>query len=116
MARHHAGARRMSGRTPVDLSPQALRAMSGDALDALYQRLHQQVFACYAGTDTLPERKRQAALERAGRRAAPVIEQARVVHAERVRRLRARARRWWVAAAALAVAGLAAIVWMLGRG
>lgn len=98
-----------------DISPEALRAMPGDALDALYAEFHSRVFACYDEVDRVPERNREAALARAQQRAAPLIEQARAVHDERVRRLRRKARRWWIATAAVAVAGTLGILWMLAR-
>ena len=49
---------------------------------------------------------------RARNQAEPLIEQARAVHSERVRRLRLRARRWWIATVAVAVIGSALIVWI----
>lgn len=109
----------MSGRrdkpAPVDTSPERLRALQGDELDALYAEFHTRVFACYDEIEQVPERRREAALARAQQRAAPLIEQARAVHDERVRRLRRKARRWWIATALVAVAGSAAIAWLLMR-
>ena len=99
----------------VDTSPAALRALPGSELDALYADLHRRVFACYDGIDELPPRQLEAAQVAARRRAEPMIEQARAVHDERVRRLRLKARRWWIATAAVAVAGSAGIIWLLLR-
>lgn len=99
----------------VDTSPAALRALPGTELDALYADLHGRVFACYEGIDELPERRREAAQGAARRRAEPMIEQARAVHGERVRRLRLKARRWWIATIVVAVAGSVGILWLLVR-
>lgn len=99
----------------ADLSPAALRALSGAELDALYADFHSRVFACYEGIDDLPESRREAAQVRARRRAEPMIERARAVHDERVRRLRLKARRWWIATIAVAVAGSLGIAWMAMR-
>lgn len=99
----------------IDVSAEALGALPGSELDALYADLHRQVFACYDGIDDLPESRRDAAQVKARRRAEPMIEQARAVHAERVRRLRLRARRWWIATVAVAVAGSAGVAWLLLR-
>lgn len=108
------GKRAGSGRSKpagnrVDTSAAALRRMSGGELDALYAQFHRRVFAFYEGIDELPEHKRQAAQVRARNQAEPLIEQARAVHTERVRRLRLKARRWWIATVAVAAAGSAAI-------
>lgn len=107
------------GKTPatplVDTSPAALRALPGAVLDALYADFHRRVFACYEGIDELPAARRESAQSAARKRAEPMIEQARAVHDERVRRLRLKARRWWIATVAVAVAGSAGIIWMLLR-
>ena len=105
----------MSGRHDpfgADTSPDALRRLSGSELEALYGDFHRRVFAFYDGIDELPESRREAAQVAARRRAEPLIEQARAVHDERVRRLRLRARRWWIATVAIAVAGSAGIAWL----
>jgi len=108
--------RRRRGTAPAaDTSAEALRQLSGDELDALYGDFHRRVFACYEGIDDLPQARREAAQAAARRRAEPMIEQARAVHEERVRRLRLRARRWWIATVAVAVAGGAAIAWLAMR-
>ena len=104
-----------AGRSAPDASPAALRALPGAELDALYADLHRRVFACYDGIDDLPRARIEAAQADARRRAEPMIEQARAVHEERVRRLRLRARRWWIATVAVAVAGSAGIAWLLLR-
>ncbi|MGY0559959.1 hypothetical protein ACW7G2_04445 [Luteimonas sp. A277] len=106
----------MSGKRAVtDTSSAALRRLSGSELDALYEQFHRRVFAFYDGIDDLPEAKRGAAQVRARNQAEPLIDQARAVHAERVRRLRLKARRWWIATVAVAVAGSAAIAWLALR-
>lgn len=101
-----------SRRTRVDTSPAALQRLSGSELEALYADFHRRVFAFYEGIDDLPEARREAAQVRARNQAEPLIEQARAVHSERVRRLRLRARRWWIATVAVAVIGSALIVWV----
>ncbi|WP_101927432.1 MULTISPECIES: hypothetical protein [Luteimonas] len=50
---------------------------------------------------------------KAEQRTAPLIEQARVLNDERVRRLRARAQRWRVGTLVIAVVGSLALLWML---
>lgn len=102
-------------RPRVDLSAEALRRMPAAELDALYEDYHRRVFAFYDGIDELPEARREAAQAAARRRAEPLIEQARAVHEERVRRLRLRARRWWIATVAVAIAGSAGIAWLALR-
>ncbi len=96
----------------VDTSADALRRMSGKELEALYEDFHRRVFAFYDGIDELPASRREAAQVAARRRAEPLIEQARAVHEERVRRLRRRARGWWIAAITVAVAGSLGIAWL----
>lgn len=103
------------GHGRVDTSPETLRRMSGAELEALYEDFHRRVFAFYKGIDDLPESRREAAQAAARRRAEPLIEQARAVHGERVRRLRLRARAWWIATVAVAVAGSAGIAWLALR-
>ncbi|MGO1541263.1 MAG: hypothetical protein ACTHXB_06460 [Luteimonas sp.] len=103
------------GTPSADTSPAALRALPGAQLDALYADFHRRVFACYEGIDELPAARREAAQAKARRRAEPMIEQARAVHEERVRRLRLKARRWWIATVAVAVAGSAGISWLALR-
>lgn len=102
-------------RPRVDVSPEALRRMPAAELDALYEDYHRRVFAFYDGIDALPETRRDAAQATARRRAGPLIERARAVHEERVRRLRLRARRWWIATLAVAIAGSAGIAWLALR-
>jgi len=107
----------MSGqsRKRVDTSSETLRRMSGKELEALYEDFHRRVFAFYDGIDKLPASRREAAQAAARRRAEPLIEQARAVHQERVRRLRLRARGWWIATVVVAVAGSAGIAWLALR-
>lgn len=96
----------------------ALRALSSAELERRYADLHRQVFACYEDADLAVESGRlgrEAATARAEAQAAPLIERARALHAERVRRLRLRARRWWIAAGATLAVGGAAIAWLLAR-
>ncbi|MCD9032081.1 hypothetical protein LDO32_10145 [Luteimonas sp. Y-2-2-4F] len=96
----------------------ALRALSGDELERRYAELHRQVFACYEDADLAAESGRlgrEAATAQAQAQAAPLIERARALHAERVRRLRLRARRWWIAAGTTLALGAAAIAWLLAR-
>lgn len=99
----------------VDTSPEALRRMPAAELDALYEDYHRRVFAFYEGIDELPESRRAAAQAAARRRAEPLIEQARAVHGERARRLRLRARRWWIATVVVSVAGSVGIAWLALR-
>ncbi len=49
----------------------------------------------------------------AEQRAAPLIEQARVLNDERVRRLRARAKRWRVGTLVIAAIGVVGLVWLM---
>ncbi|MCD9027176.1 hypothetical protein LDO26_02965 [Luteimonas sp. BDR2-5] len=55
----------------------------------------------------------EAIYRQAEQRAAPLIESARVLNDERVRRLRARARRWRIIALATAVVGGAVLLWLV---
>ncbi|QCO66899.1 hypothetical protein E4582_12270 [Luteimonas yindakuii] len=99
--------------------PGDLRRLPGAELERRYAQLHRDVFALYeeaeATSDASP-RERDAAHARAQARAQPLIEQARRLHDERVRRLRVRARRWWWATGIVAVAGGALVLWLLARG
>ncbi|WP_407352896.1 hypothetical protein [Luteimonas sp. R10] len=112
----------MSAGAPGDrFAPGALRRLSGRELEALYADLHRRVFACYEDGELATEsgrvdRDTAAARAQAQAQAAPLIEQARAVHAERLARLRRRARRWWIATVVVAVAGGGALLWLLARG
>lgn len=110
----------MSAAPSVDpAAPEALRRLSGRELEALYADLHRRVFACYEDGELAAESgrvDRDTAAARAQAQAAPLIEQARAVHAERLARLRRRARRWWIATVVVAVAGGGALLWLLARG
>ncbi|MEZ0469123.1 hypothetical protein [Luteimonas salinilitoris] len=107
----------MSAAPPGDpLAPEALRRLSGRELEALYAGLHRRVFECYDDGELAAESGRVdhgTATARAQAQAAPLIEQARAVHAERVARLRRRARRWWIATVVVAIAGCGTIAWLL---
>ncbi|WP_149195785.1 hypothetical protein [Luteimonas suaedae] len=107
----------MNAASPGDpVAPEALRRLSGRELEALYADLHRRVFACYDEGERAAEAgcvDRDTATARAQARAAPLIEQARAVHAERVARLRRRARRWWIATVVVAIAGCGTIAWLL---
>lgn len=92
--------------------------MSGRELEALYTDLHRRVFECYEDGELAAESgrvDRDTATARAQAQAAPLIEQARTVHAERVARLRRRARRWWIATMTVAAGGSGALLWLLAR-
>lgn len=110
----------MSAAAPDDpVAAEALRRLSGRELDALYADLHRRAFECYDDGALAAESgriDRDTAAARAQAQAAPLIEQARVVHAERLARLRRRARRWWIAAVAVAIGGSGALLWLLVRG
>lgn len=109
----------MSRRDDAPPDADALRRLPGDELDRRYAELHRQAFACYEDAELAAESgrlDRAAATARAQAQAAPLIERARALHAERVRRLRLRARRWRIAAAGVAVAGGIAAFWLALRG
>ncbi|MDH5824705.1 hypothetical protein QFW77_17175 [Luteimonas sp. RD2P54] len=95
-----------------------LRSLSARELEALYADLHRRVFECYEDGELAADSGRMdraTATARAQARAGPLIEQARAVHAERVARLRRRARRWWIATVAVATGGSGALLWLLAR-
>ncbi|NZA26973.1 hypothetical protein H0E84_11325 [Luteimonas sp. SJ-92] len=101
------------------VAPEALRRLPRRELEALYADLHRRVFECYDDAELAAESgrvDRDTATARAQALAAPLIEQARAVHAERVARLRRRARRWWLATVATAIGGSGALLWLMVRG
>lgn len=101
--------------------PDDPRGLSNGELERRYAALHREVFALYesaqggAGADTTREGT-DAAHRQAQARAQPLVEQARRLHQERVRRLRRRARRWWWATGAVTVTGTALVLWLIARG
>lgn len=100
-------------------SPADLRQLPGPELERRYAQLHREVFALYEeaeATSNASGGARDAANARARARAQPLIEQARLLHAERLRRLRLRARRWWWATGTVTAAGTVLVLWLLVRG
>lgn len=108
----------MSAQTGASDDP---RGLSNGELERRYAALHREVFALYesaqggAGADTTRDGT-DAAHRQAQARAQPLVEQARRLHEERVRRLRRRARRWWWATGAITVTGTALVLWLIARG
>ena len=97
----------------IDTSPRALRRAGNDALSQALHDLQREAFAVYEAAASAAEGGDATALARAEATVAPLIARAQAVNDERVRRLRARARRWWIATVAVAAAGVAAIGWLL---
>lgn len=97
-------------------SPDDPRALSNAALDTALDAARAEAFAQYEQAaqvaDAAPKRATQVYAD-VEARVAPLIEQARVLNDERVRRLRARARRWRNATWVILVIGVAAIAWLL---
>lgn len=92
------------------------RALTNAALDRALHALQADAFAQYEQAalvaDASPKRATQVYAD-VEARVAPLIEQARVLNDERVRRLRHRARRWRIATWAVLAVGLAGIGWLL---
>ncbi|WP_440225364.1 hypothetical protein ACQQ2N_08930 [Dokdonella sp. MW10] len=103
--------RNAAAKPDLDVSADRLSRLSTRALGARYAELHAAVFACYEDEPSKhdPAARRAAAEQRA----APMIEAARVVHAELVRRLRRRARIWWGVTVSISLIGVAVIAWVL---
>ncbi|HST45826.1 MAG TPA: hypothetical protein VLK29_11455 [Luteimonas sp.] len=81
-------------------------ALSNAELDARLRALRQAAFDLFEhAAQSVDARDDRTAHARAERKAAPLIEEARLLNDERVRRLRARARRWRTAATATAIGG-----------
>lgn len=83
-------------------------------LDALLHDLQKRAFDLYEDAALRAEAdpaRAEAVYAGAESEAAPLIAQAKALNEERVRRLRTRARRWWIAAIAVAIAGTAALAW-----
>ncbi len=97
----------------IDTTPGALRRAGNDALSEALQDLQREAFAVYEAAASAAEGGDATALARAEVDVAPLIARAQAVNDERVRRLRARARRWWTATVAVAAAGIGAIGWVL---
>ena len=89
-------------------------------LEALLHDLQKRAFDVYEDAALRAEAnpaQADAAYAQAEAEAAPLIAQARALNEERVRRMRRRARMWRRAAIAVAIAGIAALVfWSLTRG
>jgi hypothetical protein len=89
-------------------------------LDALLHDLQKRAFDIYEDAALRAEANpanAEVAYAQAVAVAAPLIAQARALNEERVRRMRRRARMWRRAAIAVAIAGIAALVfWSLTRG
>lgn len=91
--------------------------LSNAQLDERLRELQQQAFALFEDAALAADvRSDRGAHARAERTAAPLIEEARALNAERVRRLRARARRWRNAAAGTAIGGGVLVLWLLLHG
>jgi hypothetical protein len=93
------------------------RALSKAELDARLHELQRRAFAIYDAAAEAAETAGDddAAYARAETEVAPLIAEAKLLSDERVRRLRARARAWRVAAVVVAVLGGSAIAWLLMR-
>jgi len=95
------------------------RSLSNAELEAGLHDLQQRAFAIYEraalAAEDDPGGRDAAAYAQAETDAAPLIAQARALNDERVRRLRARARWWHIAALAVGVLGSIAIAWRLMR-
>lgn len=96
------------------------RALSNAELDARLQELQRQAFAIYDAAAEVAEHaspgaESDAACTRAEAEVAPLIAEAKLLSDERVRRLRARARVWRVAAVVVAVLGGGVIAWLMMR-
>ena len=104
---------RMGDNSRGDAAPQAL---SNAELVQRIEDLQSRAFALYEDAALQAEAdptRAEAIYRQAEHRAAPVIESARVLNDERVRRLRVRARRWRSIAMATAVVGSAALLWLV---
>ena len=99
-------------------TPADLRALPAAELDARIASLQQRAFARYEDAARRADDETDAAAAArhyadAEADCAPWIAEAKALNDERVRRLRARARRWWVTTAAVLVAGVVALAWLL---
>lgn len=93
------------------------RMLSNTELDARLHDLQRRAFALYeAAAQRAEAQDGEAAYAHAETQAAPLIAQAKALNEERVRRLRARARRWRHAATAVGALGLGVIAWWMARG
>ncbi|MGN7726786.1 hypothetical protein ACTJIL_13350 [Luteimonas sp. 22616] len=102
----------MSTQSPADMRPAQL--------DTLLHDLQKRAFDVYEDAALRAEAnpaQADAAYAQAEAEAAPLIAQAKALNEERVRRMRRRARMWRRAAIAVAIAGIATLVfWSLTRG
>lgn len=92
-----------------------LRTLAGSVLDARLRDLQARAFAIYEAAAQAAERGDLDAYPHAEREAAPLIAQAQAFNDERVRRFRARARRWRIAAIVIGVLGAALVAWLALR-
>ena len=100
------------------MSARGPRALSNAELDARLHQLQRGAFAVYeaaarSAEGALSGAGSDDAYARAEAEVAPLIAEAKLLSDERVRRLRARARVWRYAAAATALLGGGAIVWLM---
>jgi hypothetical protein len=96
------------------------RSLSNSELDARLHELQRRAFAIYDAAAEVAEHASAGAggddaYKRAEVEVAPLIAEAKLLSDERVRRLRARARVWRVAAVAVTMLGGGAIVWLMMR-
>lgn len=91
-----------------------LRTLPAADLVARIEALQKRAFARYEDAARLADEERDAGAAaqhyaRAEAECAPWIAEAKALNDERVRRLRARARRWWITVVAIAAAGAVAL-------
>lgn len=83
-------------------------------IEALQKRAFDRYEAAAAQADDTPDADAAARLyAQAEADCAPWIAEARALNDERVRRLRLRARCWWIVTAAIAVAGAVALAYLM---
>ncbi len=99
------------------MSAEDPRGLPNAELEARLHALQRQAFALYEEAAAAADAgEGDAVFARAERATAPLIAEAKRLNDERVRRLRARARAWRIAATAVAILGTLLVLWMLQRG